>query len=214
MGSDEHGVPDDSRVSDSPARPVVGIFGGSFNPPHLAHQMVCLYVLETSAVDAVWMIPTYRHPFAKDLLEFRHRFRMCQLAAGVFGDRVVVSDIEADLDRPVSRTLDTLEALIARHPDTRFRLVIGADILTETDKWYRWDEIARLAPPIIVGRSGYDRDPEPGDRAGPVAPLEHAIELPRISSTEVRERLSRGQSAVPLVPGVVMDYIAERGLYR
>lgn len=197
---DEDGVAHDSRV--------IGLFGGSFNPPHLAHQMVCLYVLETCAVDAVWMIPTYRHPFAKDLLEFGHRFRMCQLAASGFGERVAVSAIEAELDRPVSRTLDTLNALVERYPGAAFRLVIGADILAETDKWYRWDEIARLAPPIVVGRSGYVRDPAHGEA------LESAIDLPRISSTEVRARLSRGQSAVPLVPRVVMDYIAERGLYR
>ncbi|MEM9493118.1 MAG: nicotinate (nicotinamide) nucleotide adenylyltransferase [Myxococcota bacterium] len=186
-------------MSDAPA--VVALFGGSFNPPHLAHQMVCLYVLETSAVDAVWMIPTYRHPFAKELIAFEHRYAMCQRACRGLGGRAEVSAIEAELDLPVSRTLDTVNALAERHPGTRFRLVIGADILAETDKWYRWDEVARLAPPLVVGRGGY------GDGGA-------AIELPRISSTQVRAILARGESAVPLVSRSVMDYIAEQGLYR
>lgn len=193
------------------ARRVIGLFGGSFNPPHLSHQMVCLYALEACAVDAVWMIPTYRHPFAKELIDFSHRVAMCRLAAAIFGGRVEVSEIEAELDLPVSRTLHTVEALVERYPETSFRLVIGADILAETDKWYRWDDIARLAPPLVVGRTGVD----PGDDANPDDDVTASeIDLPRISSTEVRARLSRGQSGVPLVPRVVMDYIAKRGLYR
>jgi len=180
----------------------VAIFGGSFNPPHLAHQMVCLYALEGFDVAELRMVPTYAHPFNKALLPFEHRFAMCERAAAVFGGRVVVSDVERRLGRASSRTLETLQALAAEEPATRWRLVIGADILTERRKWHRWDDIERLAPPIVIGRAGY-----PG--GDPRAP-----ELPDISSTEVRERLARGESAVPLVSRAVMDYIAQQGLYR
>jgi len=178
----------------------VAIFGGSFNPPHIAHQMLCLAVLETCEVDAFWMVPTYRHPFAKDLAEFEHRYRMCELAAEVFGGRVSVSRIEADLAQPSSRTLDTLLALRERHPEFAFRLVVGADILGERDKWYRWDDVERLAPSIVVGRQSY--------------PSESEIELPDVSSTEIRARLARGDTALPLVPRAVMAYIDEHRLYR
>ncbi len=178
----------------------VAIFGGSFNPPHVAHQMLCLAVLETQAVDAVWMVPTYRHPFAKELVEFEHRFRMCELAARVFGGRVRVSRVEADLGQPASRTLDTVLALRERRSDTDFRLVVGADILGERDKWYRWEEIERLAPSIVVGRRGY--------------PSNCAIELPDISSSGIRSRLGRGESVSSLLPRDVMRYIEEHGLYR
>lgn len=177
----------------------VAIFGGSFNPPHLAHQMLCLAVLETMEVDGLWMVPTYRHPFAKDLVEFEHRFRMCELAVELFSGRVTVSRIEADLAQPSSRTLDTLVALRSRHPTTQFRLVVGADILGERDKWYRWDEVERLAPSIVVGRHGY--------------PSRSDIELPNISSTDVRARLARGESVASLVPRNVLAYIDEHGLY-
>lgn len=177
----------------------VAVFGGSFNPPHIAHQMVCLYVLETAEVDQVWLIPTFQHPFNKPLAPYEDRFRMCELACERLGEAVVVSRIEQELGQ-VSRTVNTLQALVERHPDHRFRFVVGADILDETDKWYRWDEIEQLAPPIIVGRPGY------GDGSLPA--------LADVSSTEVRARLARGQSALPLVSRAVMDYIAARGLYR
>jgi nicotinate-nucleotide adenylyltransferase len=180
---------------------VVGLFGGSFDPPHLAHQMVCLFALETAGVDAVWMVPTYRHPFAKEMVAFDHRLAMCELAAAPFGGRVIVSDIERELDAAASRTLDTVVALRARHPDVELRLIIGSDILRDRHKWHRWDEVERLAPPIVVPRAGHDD-------AGA------AVTLPDVSSTEVRERLARGDSAVPLVSRAVMDYIARQGLYR
>jgi nicotinate-nucleotide adenylyltransferase len=177
----------------------VGIFGGSFDPPHVVHQMVCLYVLETCAVDEIWVIPTYRHAFAKDLVAFEHRRRMCELAFRALGDRVRISCIEGEMARPVSRTLHTLEALRERHPEIELRLIVGADILKETRSWHRWEDIVALAPPIVVGRSGHD---------GP------GIEMPAVSSTEIRQRLARGQSVQALVPRLVIDYIAGRGLYR
>lgn len=192
----------------------IALFGGSFNPPHVAHQMVCLVVLETVGVDAVWMVPTYRHAFAKDLIDFEERCRMCELAAGAFGGRVVVSRIEKELGGGVSRTLDTVQTLAVREPDARFRLVIGADILGETGKWYRWPDVAALAPPIVVGRAGYATDRSNHGSEGADGWTWLDIELPRVSSTEVRARIARGESVLPLVPRVVLNYIAERGLYR
>lgn len=187
----------------------VAIFGGSFNPPHVAHQLAALVVLETEPVSALWMVPTWRHAFGKSLAPFDDRLAMCQLAARALGPRVQVSDIERELGQAAagagaaprpSRTFDTLEALRARHPDLGFRLVVGQDILAERDAWHRWDDVCRLAPLIVLGRAG---TPD----AGPLA-------LPDISSTEVRARVARGESALPLVPRTVMDYIAQRGLYR
>jgi nicotinate-nucleotide adenylyltransferase len=185
----------------------VALFGGSFNPPHLAHQMACLVVLETQPVDELWMIPTYRHVFGKELAPFDDRVEMCRRAARPFGERVRVSEVERELGAPQSRTLDTVMELRRRHPGTEFRLVIGEDILAERDAWYRWDDLVALAPPVVLGRAG-----RAGDAADPAGPAR--LELPDISSTDVRARIARGESAVPLVPRAVMDYIAGRGLYR
>src|SRR5262245_29965318 len=98
----------------------IGLFGGSFNPPHAAHQMVALYVLETQPIDELWFVPTWRHVFGKDLAPFDDRVRMCELAAAPLGSRAVVSRIEAELAaRPgfvASRTLDTIEAIAEQRP--------------------------------------------------------------------------------------------------
>ena len=184
----------------------VALFGGSFNPPHVAHQLVALLVLETQPVDELWFLPTWKHPFGKSLVSFDDRVAMTELAAAAIGPRARTSRIEHDLahrpDFVASRTLDTVLALEAAHPDHAFRLVVGADILGETDKWWRWDELALRAPPIVVGRPGYPNPP------GAIPAIVG------VSSTEIRDRLGHGEDAFALLPRSVLRYIADRGLYR
>ena len=182
----------------------IALFGGSFNPPHAAHQLVALYVLETQDVDELRFVPTYSHPFGKDLVSYEHRVAMCGLAAAALGPRVSVDRSEERLaQRPgfvASRTLDLVEMLQAQDPQARFRLVVGSDILAETHKWYRWDELVRRAPPIIIARPGH-----PGGQG--------AV-MPDISATAVRAMLASGdRAAEALVPRSVLSYIAAHGLY-
>jgi nicotinate-nucleotide adenylyltransferase len=178
----------------------VAIFGGSFNPPHLAHQMAITGALEIGAVDEVWVVPTYRHAFGKDLEPFADRVEMCRRMAVRLGPEVTVSTVEAEIGGE-SRTLYTLERLVELLPGTVLRLLIGADILAETHSWYRWDEVERLAPPLVFGRSGHHSDG-------------CDLVLPDISSTEARRRLAAGESVRELLPAAVASYIVDRGLYR
>ena len=66
----------------------VALFGGSFNPPHVAHQLAALYVLETAPVDELWFVPAFEHAFGKPLAPFDDRLAMCELAAAALGPRV------------------------------------------------------------------------------------------------------------------------------
>ncbi|HEY3359210.1 MAG TPA: nicotinate (nicotinamide) nucleotide adenylyltransferase [Polyangia bacterium] len=175
-------------------------FGGSFDPPHVAHQMACLYALATQAVDRVLWVPVYQHHFAKTLTPFADRLEMSRRAAAPFGAAVEVSAVEEQLGAP-SLTLNTLRHLMAERPGERFALVIGSDILPERAKWYGWDEIASLCDLIVVGRGGH---------SAPDAPR---LELPRVSSTEVRAAIAAGGDVSALVPRAVLDYIHARGLY-
>jgi nicotinate-nucleotide adenylyltransferase len=100
-----------------------------------------------------------------------------------------------------SRTLDTLEALTEDFPEASFRLLVGADILKETEHWHRWDRITEIAPPIVVGRGGYD------------APRPDTVVLPEVSSTDLRDRLGEGRSVAGLVPHAVDEYIHAHRLY-
>lgn len=186
----------------------VALFGGSFNPPHVAHQLAAVYVLETGPVDALWFVPTFQHPFDKPLEPFADRFRMCELAAAAVGPRAQVSDIEARLGGP-SRTLRTVRQLMADHPGTSFSLVIGSDLVDETASWHGSAELRSLVPFIVVGRSGA---PVADAGASPQQPPKLA--MPAVSSTEIRAALAAGGDVGGLVPKTVLDYIASRGLYR
>lgn len=187
----------------------IALFGGSFNPPHVAHQLVALYILETQPVDELWFVPAYAHPFGKPLAAYEHRVAMCELAAAAIGPRAQVSRAEEELARRpgfvASRTLDLVEHLAAA--GHALRLVIGTDILGETHKWYRWDEVVARAPLIVVGRTGH---PLP---AGSVAT---DVTMPEISSTRIRELVARGaeDELRGLLPKQVLGYIARHHLYR
>jgi nicotinate-nucleotide adenylyltransferase len=178
---------------------VVAVFGGSFNPPHIGHVLAATYVLSTCEVDRVALVPAYKHPFGKPLAPFDDRVRMCELAVALL-DRVEVSRIEQGLD---GLTLHMLTALKTQHPDWSPRFVIGADILIEADKWFRFDKVQKLAPLIVLGRQGVTHPSAP-------APL-----LPEVSSTTVREHLAakRWDAVAPILPRAVLDYVRTRGLY-
>jgi len=177
----------------------VALFGGSFNPPHLGHELAALYALETAEVDELWFVPCFKHAFEKALLPFEDRYRMCELAARALGGRARVSDIEQVLGDE-SRTLRTVRALEARHPEHRFSIVIGADLLSEVDGWYGAAELRREVPFIVVGRSG---------AGGP----SQGVEMPAISSTEIRRALAAGKPVGGLVSRAVLDYIYAAGLW-
>ena len=118
---------------------VLAIYGGSFDPPHLAHTLVCAYVLSAERVSRLLVVPTAQHAFDKQLSAFEHRVRMCELALRRLRD-VEVCTIEAELPGP-SRTLHTLEELQRRNPAAQLRLVLGSDLLGETHTWHRFEEV-------------------------------------------------------------------------
>ncbi|MBI3178762.1 MAG: adenylyltransferase/cytidyltransferase family protein, partial [Deltaproteobacteria bacterium] len=119
------------------------VYGGSFNPPHMGHQMACLYVLEALAAESVWLVPSRVHPFGKPLAPVEARVEMCRRMARAFGERVKVSLIEAQ-GEVSGRTYDTLDRLRRDHPQRRFALAIGADLVAETAQWYRWRDIEAM----------------------------------------------------------------------
>jgi|SRR6478672_13458886 len=177
----------------------VALFGGSFNPPHVAHQMVALYVLETAPVDEVWLVPAYEHAFGKPLAPFAERLAMCELAAAALAPRVRVSPVEGDIGGR-SLTLRTVQRLRELHPEHTFSLVIGSDLQGDVSNWYGADELVRSVPFIVVNRPG----------GQPTA----GITMPDVSSTAVRAALAAGKAVDELVPRAVLDYILRKGLYK
>lgn len=195
----------------------VACYGGAFDPPHLAHLFTVTYLLGRADVDRVWIVPTADHVFGKQMAPFAERVAMLRaaLAACGLGDevdsgRVVICPIEAELPGP-SRTFDTLTLLGERHPEHVFRWVIGADNLTESHRWHRFDDLVARWDLIVLGRPGHEaalaaRADEPWCRPGPT--------LPDVSSTAIRAAL-RGvgpRDTLRWLPDAILD--RARRLYR
>ena len=179
----------------------VAFFGGSFNPPHVAHVLAVAYALTTQEIDRVLVVPTFRHPFAKPLAPYADRVEMCERAMA-WMPRVEVSRVEEELGGE-SKTLRTLEHLQAAHPDWSMRLLMGADLLAEAPRWFRFDAIRAIAEPMVLGRCGVEADGAP-------PPI-----LPAISSTDVRTKIAAQawDELAAYVPREVIAIIRARGLY-
>ncbi len=163
--------------------------------------MTLLYLLDALDAARVLVVPSRTHPFGKKLASFDERVAMCELMAEPFGERVTVSRVEEELGGE-GRTYDLLLHLQHSLPQEKLVLSVGADILLETDHWYRWNDIVAMVQVVVLGRAGY-----PDERALPVA-------LPEVSSTRIRELRRDGQSIRGLVPWAVARRIERRGLYR
>jgi nicotinate-nucleotide adenylyltransferase len=170
---------------------VIGVFGGSFDPPHVGHVLAVAYALATAPIERVLVVPTFRHPFGKAMAPFADRVAMAELAFG--GMRgVEVSRIEEELGGD-SYTVRTLEALRSRMPGTTLRLLVGSDVLPDTPRWREWERVTELAPPIVLPRGGEL--------------------LPTVSSTDVRARYAAAGSTEDVVPRSVDAHVRSHGLY-
>jgi nicotinate-nucleotide adenylyltransferase len=173
----------------------VAVYGGSFDPPHVGHAMVAGWLLWTGRVDRVWLVPAFQHAFDKRLRPFDVRVGLCRaMATDLDAARVEVNEIERSLTTP-SYTLHTLRALAAAHPEHRLRLVVGADVLDQTDHWHAWEAIQRDFEPIVVGRVGWP-------------PVDGAPSFPGVSSTEIRQRMAAGLPVDHLVTAGVAAALA------
>jgi nicotinate-nucleotide adenylyltransferase len=179
----------------------IGLFGGSFDPPHICHTLFCVYVLEMTDVEKILWVPCADHQFGKTAAAFEHRLAMSRLAAGLLAPRVEVSDIESALSRP-SFTINTVEAFRHQRPGDRISVLIGSDIVGELDCWERIEELRRLAEFVVVPRGGFA--PEG---------TETSVALPRLSSTEIRGALSQGRSVAGFLTPAVREYIERHRLY-
>jgi len=177
--------------------PEIALFGGSFDPPHIGHLLAASYVLATEPIDELWLVPVERHPFAKPLVgSYDHRVELCErLAAQLPRTRVS----RAEQESGQGRTVDLLEWLHRKHPQTRWALMLGTDLDAEKPQWKRFDRVEQLARIITVRRGGYG---------------EGGVAIPEISSTQVRALLKSGGDASQLVPRTVLEAIRDAGTYR
>ncbi len=189
----------------------IGLFGGSFNPPHIAHCVVANVVRDQFGLDEVWWIPNAQPPHKpkSELAPAHHRLAMTRVITED-DPGFHVSDIEIRRDG-ISYTVDTVRALQEEYPNTRFALIIGSDSLDSFASWHRPDEIAARVPIIVYKRPG----PIESVAAPRFANNVRFVSAPvmEISGTEVRLRRHAGRSIRYFVPEPVRDYIETHSLY-
>jgi nicotinate-nucleotide adenylyltransferase len=178
----------------------IALLGGSFNPPHVGHLMAALYLRATQGVDEVWLVPSFNHPFGKPLEAFEDRVAMCEAMATDVGPWLKVSRAES-LVGGEGRTIELLEWLLPKYPGTKFRWVIGSDILSDLPKWKAWDRIQQLVQVTVLHRAGY---PSPQALGPPIV---------EVSSTEIRKRFEAKDPPTDLVPRRALEIARSRGLY-
>jgi nicotinate-nucleotide adenylyltransferase len=194
----------------------IGIFGGTFNPPHLGHLICAQEAYLQLRLDQVMLIPA-RVPPHKPVEEepgAEHRLELCRLA--VDGDeRFAVSEIEINRPGP-SYTVDTLAELHSRAPDNELFLIVGGDIAAGFAQWHQPERVLSLAMLAVAKRRGTSRG-SVNAALDQLMVSERAafFRMPRIglSSTMIRERVRARQPVRYLVPDPVIRYIDEHHLY-
>lgn len=190
----------------SPAARRVGLLFGSFNPVHIGHLILAEHFATRTDLAEVWLVVSPQNPFktAADLLPDTQRLRWVELAiAG--NPRLRAERIEFDLPRP-SYTIATLDALRARHPQTEFVLLMGADNLPGLPRWQHAERLLAETDIYVYPRPGATL---PDLTLFPRVQV-LAAPLLDISATYIRERLRLGQSIRYLVPAPVAAELASQ----
>lgn len=185
----------------------LGIFGGTFDPPHIGHLLVVADAFEALGLDRLVFVPAAAQPLkaAQPAAAPGHRLAMVQLLVDD-DSRFSVDPIEIERDG-LSYTVDTLAAFAERHPDAERFFLAGTDVLASFGQWRDPEKVLRLARLAVMQRAG---------ESGPAPTGAVRVETRRVdvSSTEIRERVRSGRTIRGFVPEAVAAYIAEQRLYR
>lgn len=188
----------------------IGIFGGTFDPPHVGHLLAANDAVEALSLDRAVFIPAARQPLKVDALVAPPRDRLAMVTLAIAGEgRFSVDPVEIERDG-LSFTIDTLRILRARwrdDPALALVLLLGEDLVASLPKWREPEALTELAEIVWLRR---------GDGPGVAPSIGRVIATRRvdISSTEIRERVRTGRSIRGFVTDAVAEYIGDRRLYR
>lgn len=193
-------------MTETQAKKRVGILGGTFNPPHIAHLVIADQVCQQLGLDKVLFMPAAIPPHVdeKKTIDAKHRLTMVRKA---IQDNPTFDMETIEIERGgKSYTYDTMVELIHKNPDTEYYFIIGMDMVNYLPKWYKIDELIQLVQFVGVKRPGYILD-----SAYPII----SVDVPEIevSSTTLRKKIAAHCSVNYLIPQSVIDYIQQEGLY-
>ncbi len=216
-------------------QPVLGVFGGTFDPIHCGHLELARELRAALEFSAVRFIPAGDPPHrAAPVATAAHRLAMVELAIAGHPDLQV--DAREILRPGRSYTVPTLEELRSEEPSRPLALIVGADAFLGLPTWHRWQELFALAHVVVVGRPGVTIEdalpPALADewsrrrcldaaalgQAAAGSVLVQAVTAHPISASAIRAQLARGADGVAavrgLLPAAVLAYIDRNQLYR
>ena len=195
-----------------------GIFGGSFNPIHYGHLMICEYIKEEMGLDKVIFIPTGNPPHKELEVSAEDRYEMVRLAISPNPD-FEISDIETTRVKK-SYTVDTIRELKKIYKEEKLYFLIGLDSLFQLKTWMKIRDLSQEIEFVVALRPGYldkeEINKEIDFLRENFGTKINLIKTPlyEISSTDLRDRIREGKSLRYLIPKKVLDYIEESGFYK
>jgi nicotinate-nucleotide adenylyltransferase len=214
----------------------IGVYGGTFDPPHNGHWRVAQNVLEKFALDRMLFVPAFVPPHKRGhaISAAHHRYAMLALATADEA-RMFVAGIEIEApSRPY--TVETLDRLCREEPGAQLFFLMGADSFAEVTMWREWEKLLSAYSVVVAQRPGIELEPTPAghlppelrqnviDLRGGARPTKEMMTAPHIyltdyvaenvSATQVRAEIAAGRSVDGLTPPAIANYIAKYRLYR
>jgi len=189
----------------------ITLFGGSFNPPHLGHEIVLKQIFELKLIpglEQIWLLPEYRHSFAKNIYLAPVKDR---LAMTKFLENHKIKTQTCCIDNKMSgNTIEHITYLKKTYPEHHFSFLIGSDNLKNFHRWPQWQNLLKLMTFYVYPRHGCPFKPiYPG-----MKPLTDPRQIvTNISSTMIRERVKQRLSVEHLLAPEVWRYIKRKKLF-
>jgi len=191
----------------------IGIFGGSFNPPHNMHTDIANYMINRHYVDKVVFVPTgSKYTYKNNLIEEEHRYNMLEILSNK-NDNIMVSDYE--LKSEVVYTIDTLKHFKEEYPNDEICFICGLDNFSYIDKWKNGEEILTNYKIVVINRDGNDLDEllVKYDKYKDNIIISN-MEMKDVSSTYIRDNIEETDKVKEYIDEDVLRYIQENNLYR
>ena len=191
--------------------PRIGVFGGTFDPPHRTHLAIARAARDQARLDKILFVISGDPPHKRGEVAIGAEDRLAMVEAAIAGEPgLEACRLEMDRHGP-SYTIDTLNELAALYPGGTLYLIIGYDSLLELHRWRQAKEIVQRARLLVAPRADLGASPE-----SPFSAHAQLLDMPPtpVSSTEIRDRLQRGEAPDEWLPPGVLRVIRERGLYH
>lgn len=186
-----------------------GLLFGSFNPIHNGHIAIAVHLLEKKITDQVWFVLSPQNPLKSknNLLDNNERLQILKIVVGK-NAKMHICEVEFNLPKP-SYTYLTMRELTQNYPQNEFFIVIGADIIQTFNKWKKYDELIEKYKFIIYPRNN-------NFKIEALQEMNYIItdmQLIDISSSMIREKLSKGENVSEYMPKEAVNYILAKSLY-